>query len=62
MTSVLGMAALAMAAATVAAILIIHELHIRGLNMRVSKAVIGVPGQSAPLRDVTGWLSSLGMR
>ena len=62
MTSVLGVAALAMAAATVAAILIIHELHIRGLNMRVSKAVIGVPGQSAPLRDVTGWLSSLGIR
>jgi tight adherence protein C len=62
MTSGLGLAALAIASATVALVLIIHELHIRALNMRVSKAVAGVPGQSAPLQDVTGWLSSLGMR
>ena len=58
----LGLAALAIAAAAAAFVLIIHELHIRALNMRVSKAVIGVPGQSAPLQDVTFWLSSLGMR
>ena len=62
MTSGLGLAALAIAAATAAFMFIIHELHIRALNMRVSKAVIGVPGQSAPLEDVTVWLSSLGMR
>jgi tight adherence protein C len=62
MTSALGLAALAIAAATAAFMFIIHELHIRALNMRVSKAVIGVPGQSAPLEDVTVWLSSLGMR
>jgi tight adherence protein C len=62
MTSGLGLVALAIATATVTFVLIIHELHIRALNMRVSKAVMGVHGQSAPLQDVTGWLSSLGMR
>jgi tight adherence protein C len=62
MTSGLTLAALTIAAATVTAVLIIHELHIRSLNMRVSKAVMGMPGQSAPLQDVTGWLSSLGTR
>jgi tight adherence protein C len=62
MTSGLGLAALAIAAATVTFVLIIHELHIRALNIRVSKAVMGIPGHSAPLQDVTGWLSSLGMR
>ena len=62
MTSGLGLAALAIAAATVTFVLIIHELHIRALNIRVSKAVMGVPGQSAPFQDMTGWLSSLGTR
>jgi tight adherence protein C len=62
MTSGLGLVALAIAGATVAAVLIIHELHIRALNMRVSKAVMGIAGQSASVQDVTGWLSSLGMR
>jgi tight adherence protein C len=62
MTSGLGLAALAIATATAAFLLIIHELHIRALNLRVSNTVMGVPGQSAPFRDVTGWLSSLGMR
>ena len=62
MTSGLSLVALAIAAATATFVLIIHELHIRALNMRVSKAVMGVPGQSAPFQDMTGWLSSLGMR
>ena len=62
MTSGLGLAALATAAATAAFVLIIHELHIRALNVRVSNAVMGVPGQSAPFRDMTNWLSSLGTR
>ena len=62
MTSGLGLVALAIATATATFVLIIHELHIRALNMRVSKAVMGVPGQSAPFQDMTGWLSSLGMR
>jgi tight adherence protein C len=62
MTSALISVGLAIAAAAAALVLIIHELHIRALNMRVSKAVVGVPGPLAPLRDMTGWLSSLGMR
>jgi tight adherence protein C len=63
MTSGLGLAALAaIAAAAAAFVLIIHELHICALNTRVSKAVMGIPGQSAPFKDMTGWLSSLGMR
>ena len=62
MTSALGLAALAIATATVTFVLIIHELHLRALNMRVSRAVVGVPGQPAPFKDVIGWLSSLGVR
>ncbi|MCK1293034.1 type II secretion system F family protein [Bradyrhizobium sp. 30] len=58
----LSLVALAIALATVTAVLMIHELHIRALNVRVSNAVLGVPSRSAPFRDVTGWLSSLGMR
>jgi tight adherence protein C len=62
MTSGLTLAALAIAAAAATLVLIIREMHIRALNIRVSKAVIGVPGQSAPFRDAIDWLSSLGMR
>src|SRR5215467_1307534 len=62
MTSGFSLMALAVAAATATLVLIIHELHIRALNMRVSKAVMGVPGQSAPFQDMSGWLSSLGTR
>jgi tight adherence protein C len=62
MTSGLSWVALAIAAATATCVLIIHELHIRALNIRVSRAVMGVPGQSAAFQDMTGWLSSLGMR
>jgi tight adherence protein C len=62
MTSGVSLAALAIAAATATLILIIREIHIRALNTRVSKAVMGVPGRSAPLQDMTGWLSSLGTR
>jgi tight adherence protein C len=62
MTSGLGLIALAIAFATSTFVLIIREVHIRSLNKRVSNAVIGVPGQSAPLLEITGSLSSLGMR
>lgn len=62
MTLGLGLVALAIALATATFVLIIHELHIRALNMRVSNAVLGVPGRPSPLQDMTGWLSSLGMR
>ena len=62
MTSGLSFISMAIAAAAATFVLIIYELHIRALNSRVSKAVIGVPGQSAPFHDMAGWLSSLGMR
>jgi len=62
MTVGLSLVALAIAAATAAFVLIIREIHIRTLDMRVSKAVMGVPGQSARFQDMTGWFSSLGER
>jgi len=62
MTVGLSLVALAIAAATAAFVLIIREVHIRTLDIRVSKAVIGVPSQSAPFQDMTGWFSSLGER
>jgi len=58
----LSVVALAILAASATVVLIIHEIHIRALNTRVSKAVMGVARQSAPLQDMTSWLSSLGMR
>ncbi|MGY4602857.1 tight adherence protein C [Bradyrhizobium sp. USDA 4474] len=62
MSVVLGLAASAIAVATAAAVLIIREIHLRALNTRVSNAVIGVSGQSAPIQNVTGLFSSLGAR
>jgi tight adherence protein C len=62
MSSGLGFLALAIAAATAILVLIIYELHSRALDIRVSKAVMGVPGQSASFQDMSGWLSSLGIR
>src|SRR5262249_28783632 len=58
----LGLVALAIALATATLVLIIHELHIRALDMRVSNAVLGLPGRSTSFQDMTGWLSSLGTR
>jgi tight adherence protein C len=58
----LSLAAAAIALATVAVLLVIRETHIRALNARVLKAVVGVHDQSTPFRDAFGWLSSLGMR
>jgi tight adherence protein C len=63
MTFGLSLVALAIAAATATFVLIIREIHIRALDMRVSKAVMGVPGQSAaPFRGMTSWFSALGER
>jgi tight adherence protein C len=62
MTFGLGLVAFALAAATASFVLIIHEIHIRALNVRVSKAVMGIAGQSAPFQDITGRFSSFGMR
>lgn len=58
----LSLVALAIAAAAATFVLIIREIHLRALDLRVAKAVIGVPGQSAPFKDMTGWFSWLGMR
>jgi tight adherence protein C len=62
MTPGLGLVALALAVATATSLLIIREIHIHSLNARVSNAVLGLPGQSAPFQDMTGWFSSLGAR
>ena len=54
MTTGLGLVALAIAAATATFVLIIHEIHIRALDARVGKAVMGTTGQSAPLQGMIG--------
>jgi tight adherence protein C len=58
----LSWVALAIAVATATFVLIIREIHIRALDARVSKAVMGIPGQSAPIEGMTDWFSSLGER
>jgi len=58
----LSLATLAIAAATAAFVLIIREVHIRALDTRVSKAVMGIPGQSAPSQGMIDWFSSIGVR
>jgi tight adherence protein C len=62
MTVGLSLVALAVAAGTVACLLMIHEVHLRALDTRVSNAVLGIPSRSAPFQGMTGWFSSLGMR
>jgi tight adherence protein C len=62
MTFGLSLVALALAAATATLLLIIQEIHLRALDTRVSNAVMGVAGRSAPFQDMTGWFSTLGMR
>ena len=62
MTFGLSLVALAVAAGTATCLLIIHEIHVRALDTRVSNAVIGIPYRSAPFQGMTGWFSWLGMR
>jgi tight adherence protein C len=62
MTAGLGIAALAVVAAALTFVLIIHEIHIRALNTRVSNAVLGIPDRSHSSQDLIGWLSSIGAR
>ncbi|SFP55104.1 tight adherence protein C [Bradyrhizobium sp. Ghvi] len=62
MTLDIGLVALAFAAGAASCVLILREMHIRALDTRVSNAVMGVAGRSAPFQDMTGWFSSLGMR
>jgi tight adherence protein C len=58
----LSLVAFAIALATATCVLIIREIHIRALDTRVSNAVMGIPGQSAPFQNISGWFSSLGER
>jgi tight adherence protein C len=44
------------------ALLLTRELRLRALNARVERAVTGVPGQSAPFRDMVEWLFALGTK
>jgi tight adherence protein C len=62
MISGFGLAALAIASAAAALVLIVREIHLRALSTRVAQVVAGDAGSTAPLRDLSGWLSSLGMR
>ncbi|MBR1298591.1 type II secretion system F family protein [Bradyrhizobium sp. AUGA SZCCT0042] len=62
MTVGFSLVALAIVLAAATFVLVIHELHLRALNTRVSNAVLGIPRQSTPFQDMSGWLSSLGMR
>jgi tight adherence protein C len=62
MTVGLGLVSLAISAGAATLVLIIYEIHLRTLNTRVSNAVLGLPNQSAPFQDMTGWMSSLGTR
>lgn len=62
MTFGLSLVALAIAAGTAACMLIIREIHVRTLDARVSNAVLGAAGRSAPFQDVSSLFSSLGMR
>lgn len=62
MTAGLGLAALAIAAATATCLLIIREIQLRALNARVSNVILGTPDRSARARDMIGWLSSVGTR
>jgi tight adherence protein C len=62
MTAGLSLVALAIAAATVASLLIIREIHARALDARVSEAVIGVSGHSTHSQEMIGWFASIGAR
>lgn len=62
MTLGFAFATLAIATATMTLVLVIYELHLRGLNARVSRAIKDVPVPSSPIQDATRWLSSLGAR
>lgn len=62
MTTSLGIATIAVAAAALTFMLIIREIHFRALNTRVSNAVLGIPDRAYSSRNLIGWLSSVGAR
>ncbi len=62
MSPALVLGGLAIGTATAAALLIIRQIQVLALNARVTKAVVGSPGQARPAQGVIDWLSSLGGR
>jgi tight adherence protein C len=62
MTSILVLVAFAIAAATAAFLLMFREAHLRALDARVSKAVIGTSVQLKPAPDLMSWFSAVGAR
>jgi len=54
--------AFATAAATAALLLMFREVHLRALDARVSKAVIGTSVQWKPAPDLMSWFSAVGAR
>jgi tight adherence protein C len=62
MTAGLSLVTLAIAGAAATFVLIIREVHIRALESRVTRVVIGIPDRSAPSQGMIGWFSSIGMR
>lgn len=62
MTAGLSLVALAITAAAATLVLLIREVHLRALDARVSKAVLGLPGQASHPQDMIGWISSIGLR
>jgi tight adherence protein C len=62
MTVGLTVVTLAIVAAAATLVLMIRELHLRALDTRVSRAVLGISGQSTPSHDLMGWFASIGIR
>ena len=62
MTSGLVLLSFAIATATVAFMLMFREAHLRVLDARVSKAVIGTSVQREPTQNLMNWFSALGAR
>ena len=62
MNAAVALGSAAVLVAAVAMLLVIRELYIYSLNVRVSKAVMGLSGRAAPLRDSMEWLSGIGAR
>lgn len=62
MTDGLSLLTLAVVIAAATLLLIIREVHLRTLEARVSRAVLGVQGQPPVSHDLVGWLSSIGAR
>jgi len=62
MTAGVGLAVMAIMAASAAILLSIREIHLRSLNTRVSNGVLGVPDRSLRSQNLATWFSSIGVR